>query len=156
MILGLGTDLCAQHRVESLLKRFGDRFLARVFSKKEIMDALGAHNHRRKITMLTSAFAAKEATSKALGTGIRRLGTGEGFSLPVFWTDIESGRLASGKPFLRLFGNARKIARARAEKADKAIACVEISLSDEGGMTHALVALYACARSSLHEDSIYI
>ncbi len=164
MLLGLGTDLCRQSRIEQLLERFDDRFLTRVFCQQEATDALSLVNHSRRISRLTGAFALKEAMSKALGTGIRRLGVGsgrggdisEGHFLPVFWQDIESGHHSSGKPFLRLSNNARFIANRLAARVEGNIACVEVSLSDEGGLTHAIVALYSCHPADLHEDLVRV
>ena len=192
MLLGLGTDLCRQARIEKLLERFGDRFLARVFSEQEAKDALAITNYSRRISRLTSAFSLKEAMSKALGTGITRLGVGGGrrdcemaqrekegegekegekegetnLLLPVFWRDIESARRRSGKPFLRLSNNAKVIAnRLAARRGDGntpgvipgvtpgVIPCVEVSLSDEEGLTHAIVALYACNPDELPEGA---
>ncbi len=175
LLLGLGTDLCKQSRVERLLERFGDRFLTRVFSDQEASEALSLVNYSRRISRLTSAFALKEAMSKALGTGIIRLGVGgsrvgRGVSgsrvgessgdngtscfLPVFWRDIESSRQSSGKPFLRLSNNARVIANRLASRVEGNIACVEVSLSDECGLTHAIVALHSIDHAQLHDGLV--
>ena len=183
MLLGLGTDLCRQSRIEKLLERFGDRFLTRVFSEQEANDALAITNHSRRISRLASAFSLKEAMSKALGTGITRLGVGgrrgceiaqretnletnlqtnleTNLLLPVFWRDIESSRRPSGKPFLRLSNNARVIANRLAASRDGNIHCaipyVEVSLSDEEGLTHAIVALYACNPDELPEGAVRV
>ena len=166
LLLGLGTDLCKQSRVERLLERFGDRFLTRVFSDQEASEALSLVNYSRRISRLTSAFALKEAMSKALGTGIIRLGVGGGrvgdssgddgtsCFLPVFWRDIESSRQSSGKPFLRLSNNARVIANRLASRVEGNMACVEVSLSDECGLTHAIVALHSIDPAQLHDGLV--
>ena len=96
MIIGLGSDLCSIERIQSSLDRFGDRFLARVFT-----DVEQAKAHRRPFTAagtLAKRFAAKEAFAKAVGTGFRR---------GVFMRDIGVANLPSGAPSLRLTGGAR-------------------------------------------------
>ena len=88
-ILGLGMDLVEIDRIEDSLQRFGDRFLERIFLPDEIAYA---RTQARPATHLAARFAAKEATSKAFGTGI-------GQSLP--WLGLEIGRHSTGEPFLR-------------------------------------------------------
>jgi holo-[acyl-carrier protein] synthase len=96
MIIGLGSDLCNIERIEASLDRFGDRFLQRVFT-----DAEQAKAARRPFTAagtLAKRFAAKEAFSKAVGTGFKR---------GVFMKDIGVVNAPSGKPTLVLTGGAR-------------------------------------------------
>ncbi len=94
MILSIGTDLAEVLRIRDAHTRFGDRFLQRVFTAGEIAYALRkANKHER----LAARFAAKEALMKAIGTGL----TGG-----VSWKDIEVVNLPSGKPTLRLTGQA--------------------------------------------------
>ncbi len=95
MIVGLGSDLCNIERIQNSLDRFGDRFLNRVFTDVELAKA-----RRRPFTAagtLAKRFAAKEAFSKAVGTGFKR---------GVFMKDIEVANLPSGAPTLRLAGGA--------------------------------------------------
>lgn len=81
-------------RIEEALSRWGERFLARVFTPVEVADAGG------RASSLAMRFAAKEAASKALGTGIG----------PVAWRDIEVRVGARGRPLLELHGAARQLA----------------------------------------------
>ena len=94
--LALGIDLIEVDRIAATLERFGDRFLARVFTPAEL--AITGRDPAR----LAGRFAAKEACSKALGTGIGSPG----------WREIECLRDAQGKPWLRLHGAAADLARA--------------------------------------------
>ena len=100
MVLGLGTDLIETGRVEESIKRFGERFLERIFSPGEI-----AYCKRKKnaAESFAARFAAKEAGAKALGTGISR---------GVTWKEFEVRREASGKPSLHLSGRAAELAGA--------------------------------------------
>ncbi len=95
MIVGLGSDLCNIERIQNSLDRFGDRFLNRVFT-----DVEQAKARRRPFTAagtLAKRFAAKEAFSKAVGTGFKR---------GVFMKDIGVANLPSGAPTLQLTGGA--------------------------------------------------
>ena len=97
MIIGIGSDLCNIERIARSLDRFGERFEARVFT-----DAERARAARRPLTRagtLAKRFAAKEAFSKAVGTGFRR---------GVFMKDIGVVNKASGEPTLVLTGGARR------------------------------------------------
>ena len=94
MILGLGTDLCDIRRVEQNLERFGERFIARVYTEREQAKAA---RRPRPASVFAQCFAAKEACTKALGTGLRQ---------GVFLRDIEVGNERSGKPYLTLAGGA--------------------------------------------------
>jgi holo-[acyl-carrier protein] synthase len=96
VILGLGSDLCDIRRIEKAMARFGDRFLARVFTETERAraqrrtEALWAPTYAKR-------FAAKEACAKALGTGFR---------LGVFHSDLGVANLPTGQPTMRLTGGA--------------------------------------------------
>ena len=96
MIIGIGSDLCNIERIERSVARFGNRFLTRVFTEVERAKA-----DRRPFTAagtLAKRFAAKEAFSKAVGTGFKR---------GVFMKDIGVVNAASGAPTLHLTGGAR-------------------------------------------------
>ena len=95
MIIGTGNDIVDIRRVERVLQRYGARFTARVFTNVE-----RERSERRLQSAASYAkrFAAKEACSKALGTGIRK---------GVFWRDMGVVNLPSGKPTLKLTGGAR-------------------------------------------------
>jgi holo-[acyl-carrier protein] synthase len=93
----VGVDVVAMTRIEQAVERFGERFLKRIYTPGELAYALAdAH----KWEHLAARFAAKEAASKALGTGMAGVG----------WKDFEVERLPSGKPTLRLSGRAAQIA----------------------------------------------
>jgi holo-[acyl-carrier protein] synthase len=93
----VGVDVVAMTRIEQAVERFGERFLKRIYTPGELAYALAdAH----KWEHLAARFAAKEAASKALGTGMAGVG----------WKDFEVERLPSGKPTLRLNGRAAQIA----------------------------------------------
>jgi holo-[acyl-carrier protein] synthase len=97
MIVGLGSDLCNIERIQNSLDRFGERFVARVFTETERAKA-----ERRPFTRAgtyAKRFAAKEAFSKAVGTGFKR---------GVFMKDIGVVNLPSGAPTLHLTGGAKE------------------------------------------------
>jgi holo-[acyl-carrier protein] synthase len=94
VIIGLGSDIIDIRRIESTIARFGDRFLNRVFTPTERRKS-DARNQRA--ASYAKRFAAKEACSKALGTGLRR---------GVFWRDMGVENLASGRPTIVLTGGA--------------------------------------------------
>ena len=94
MILKTGIDLIEIPRIQAALDRFGERFLRRVFTPYEIAECRG------RAEALAARFAAKEATTKALGTGIG----------PVGWREVETRHRPSGEPYLVLYDRAEKIA----------------------------------------------
>jgi holo-[acyl-carrier protein] synthase len=94
-MLTSGVDLIEIARIEQALERYGDRFLARVFTPNEIFYCRG------RVPELAARFAAKEAVSKALGVGMRVLAR-DG----IYWQDVEIVGDHRGKPVVRLFGHA--------------------------------------------------
>jgi holo-[acyl-carrier protein] synthase len=98
MIIGLGTDICDIPRVERFLERYGARFHRRCFTPDEI--AYCAH-FANGAEQFAARIAAKEAASKALGTGWRQ---------GVHWKNFEVASEPSGKPFLRIHGRAAELA----------------------------------------------
>jgi len=94
-MLTTGVDLVELARVERVLKRYGDRFLARVFTPAEILYCRG------RTAELAARFAAKEAVSKALGVGVRMIAR-DG----IHWQDVEVVGDPRGKPLVRLYGRA--------------------------------------------------
>jgi holo-[acyl-carrier protein] synthase len=96
-IIGLGSDLCNIDRIQNSLDRFGDRFLSRVFTDAE--RAKAAKRPFTRAGTLAKRFAAKEAFSKAVGTGFKR---------GVFMKDIGVVNKASGEPTLELTGGAKE------------------------------------------------
>ena len=96
MILGIGIDICEVSRVAKTLERFNERFKTRCFTVLERKKCQGSYN---KSNCYAKRFAAKEATSKALGTGINK---------GISWKQIEVENLKSGKPTINLYGKAKK------------------------------------------------
>ena len=125
MIIGLGTDLCDIGRIADTLKRFPERFENRLYTEREQARANRRPNNRAG--RYAQMFAAKEACSKALGTGFRK---------GVFWRDMEVVHLRSGKPTLELTGGTPAGMRAQ----------VELSLTDESGLANAVVIIFAVPR----------
>ena len=134
MILGIGSDLVDVGRIEKVIARHGERFLARIFTPTE-----RARAERRADRAATYAkrFAAKEACAKALGTGLRN---------GVFWRDMGVVNLPSGRPTLRLSGGA--LARLKAITPDGCEARIDLTITDEGSMAQAFVVISAIARSA--------
>jgi holo-[acyl-carrier protein] synthase len=97
----MGVDLVECARIEHSLERFGDRFLHRVFTDGEITYSKSMKFPARH---LAARFAAKEAVSKAFGTGIGKA---------MGWKDIDVRKKESGEPFLVLTGSAEALARSR-------------------------------------------
>ena len=129
MILGIGTDLCNIERIEATLARFGDRFRDRVFTEVELRKA---RSRAHEAATLAKRWAAKEACSKALGTGLR---------LGVFWRDMEVINLPGGRPTLRLTGGALEGLHAMTPEGHKAV--VHVSLTDDPPMAQAFVVIEA-------------
>ena len=130
MILGLGSDLCSIERIAASLDRFGERFEARCFT-----DAERARAAKRPFTRagtLAKRFAAKEAFSKAVGTGFR-----DG----VFMRDIGVVNAPSGAPTLALTGGAR--ARLDAITPAGHVARVHLTMTDDHPWAQAFVVIEA-------------
>jgi holo-[acyl-carrier protein] synthase len=111
MVIGIGTDMIEIARIAQSLDRFGDRFLHRVYTAREIAYCLRKRNSAES---LAARFAAKEAAAKALGTGISR---------GIGWLDLEVVRQPSGKPTLHLSG------RAAAHAQKLGVATISLSLT---------------------------
>ncbi len=129
MILGIGSDLCDIDRIQKSLDRFGERFTHRIFTEGE-----RAKSDRRATRAASYArrFAAKEACSKALGTGLRA---------GVFWRDMEVVNLPGGRPTLQLTGGAA--ARLAAMTPPGHEAFVHVSMTDDPPMAQAFVVIEA-------------
>jgi holo-[acyl-carrier protein] synthase len=123
VILGVGTDLCDIGRIERALERWGERFALRVLVASE-MERF--RRHRKPAAYLAKRFAAKEAMSKALGTGIH---------FPVNWHGMWVENARSGKPSLRFSGPMAAYLKQRN------IETVHLSLTDEIGMACAFVVI---------------
>ncbi len=101
-MLTTGVDLVDIPRIERALHRFGDRFLARVYTPDEVRYSRG------RPAELAVRFAAKEAVAKALGVGMRVLSPAG-----IGWLEVETLNETSGKPYLILHGRARTLAEAQ-------------------------------------------
>src|ERR1700712_3339149 len=133
MIIGLGSDLCNIERIQSSLDRFGERFERRVFT--DIERAKADRRPFTKAGTLAKRFAAKEAFSKAVGTGFKR---------GVFMKDIGVVNLPSGAPTLALSGGAR--ARLDALTPDGHVAKVHLTMTDDHPWAQAFVIIEAVAK----------
>ena len=130
MIIGIGSDLCNIERIQASHDRFGERFVTRVFT-----DVERAKAERRSLTRAATyakRFAAKEAFSKAVGTGFRR---------SVFMKDIGVVNAPSGAPTLMLTGGAR--ARLDALTPPGHAVDIHLTLTDDHPWAQAFVILYA-------------
>jgi holo-[acyl-carrier protein] synthase len=130
MIIGIGSDLCNIDRIQNSIDRFGDRFLNRVFTETERAKAA-----RRPFTMagtLAKRFAAKEAFSKAVGTGFKR---------GVYMKDIGVVNAPSGAPTLVLTGGAK--ARLDALAPEGHAVDVHLTMTDDHPWAQAFVILAA-------------
>lgn len=130
MIIGLGSDLCNIERIQNSLDRFGERFEQRVFT--DIERAKAARRPLTKAGTLAKRFAAKEALSKAVGTGFRR---------GVFMRDIGVVNAPSGAPTLALTGGAK--ARLDAITPDGHGARIHLTLTDDHPWAQAFVVIEA-------------
>jgi holo-[acyl-carrier protein] synthase len=129
-IKGIGIDLTRIRRHRQMVERWGDRYLRRVFTDAEI-----AYCRRRRdpVPHLAARFAAKEATLKALGTGLR---------MGVSWRELEVRRERGGAPSMVLSGRSAAIARARGARR------VLVTLTHEGDYAMAQVVLVGNARGA--------
>ncbi|WP_159992298.1 holo-ACP synthase [Roseomonas sp. 18066] len=131
MIIGLGNDIVDIRRIEKVLARHGDRFLERIFTTLERRKADSRTDSLRAATY-AKRFAAKEAASKALGTGFRQ---------GVFWRDLGVVNLSSGQPSLRLSGGAAK--RLDAITPQGHGAQISLTMTDEYPYAQAVVIISA-------------
>jgi holo-[acyl-carrier protein] synthase len=130
MIIAIGSDLCNIERIEKSISRFGERFESRVFT--EVERAKAARRPFTKAGTLAKRFAAKEAFSKAVGTG---------FKAGVFMKDIGVVNARSGAPTLHLTGGAA--ARLAAITPDGHEAVVHLTLTDDHPWAQAFVVIEA-------------
>ncbi|MCC7429119.1 MAG: holo-ACP synthase [Alphaproteobacteria bacterium] len=129
MIIGLGSDIVDIRRIEESLARFGERFIARIYTPIERAKAEGRAG---RAATYAKRFAAKEACAKALGTGFRR---------GVFWRDLGVVNLAGGKPSMALTGGAA--ARLAALTPPGLVSLIELTMTDEYPYAQAMVILQA-------------
>jgi holo-[acyl-carrier protein] synthase len=123
MIFGIGTDIVEVARIESSLKQFGDVFADRILARSELVSF---HESHIKARFLAKRFAAKEAFSKALGTGLRA---------PATFQNIAVSHDALGKPVFILAAELQTFV------ATKNILKMHLSISDEKNLATAFVVL---------------
>jgi holo-[acyl-carrier protein] synthase len=129
MIIGIGNDLIDIRRVEKVLERHGTRFTDRIFTEIEVRKS---ERRRERAASYAKRFAAKEACSKALGTGIRA---------GVFWRDMGVVNLPSGRPTMQLSGGA-------ADRLAKLVpaghhAAIHLTITDDYPLAQAFVIIEA-------------
>lgn len=129
MILGIGTDLANIDRIQGVLDRHGDRFRNRVFTEREQAKATRRHD---EAGTYAKRWAAKEACSKALGTGLR---------MGIAWKDMAVSNLRSGQPVMTLTGWAKK--RLDEMTPDGHEAIVHVTLTDDHPWAQAFVVIEA-------------
>ena len=129
MILGIGIDICDINRVSKTLERYEKRFEERCFTDLERKKCQRSFS---KKNCYAKRFAAKEATSKALGTGINK---------GVSWKQIEVENLKSGKPIINLYGNAKKILESMLPK--NMTSNILLTITDEKEYAQAFVIIEA-------------
>jgi len=131
MIIGIGSDILDIRRIERTIGRHGDRFLERIFTTAERAKA-EKRTERIRAATYAKRFAAKEAASKALGTGFRA---------GVFWRDLGVVNLPSGQPTLRLTGGAAERLKAITPAGHGAV--IALTMTDEFPYAQAMVVITA-------------
>jgi len=130
MILGIGSDLCNIERIEATLARHGERFKTRVFTEREQKKA--SSRPRAVAATYAKRWAAKEACSKALGTGLR---------MGIAWKDMAVSNLRSGQPVMHLTGWAAERLAQMTPPGHHAI--VHVTLTDDHPWAQAYVVIEA-------------
>ena len=132
MIIGLGSDLIDIRRIEKTIERHGERFLGRIFTP---LERAKSDKRAQRAASYAKRFAAKEACSKALGTGLRR---------GVFWRDMGVINLPSGKPTMKLSGGALK----RLQEMTPAgyDAQIDLTITDDFPLAQAIVIISAITK----------
>lgn len=131
-----GIDLIDIDRIERAIQRWGERFLQRVFTSRE-------QTYRDRSESLAARWAAKEATAKMLGVGLRGLGSASRDDEAVGWTDIEIVNDQSGRPILLLHGKA-------AEHAQR-LQITDLSVSLSHTRSQAIASVVALSTKPLHQ-----
>jgi len=141
MIIGIGSDLVDIRRIDATIERYGERFLARIFTDIEKMKS---DRRAQRSASYAKRFAAKEACAKALGTGLRK---------GVFWRDMGVINQPGGKPSLELTGGA--LARLNAITPVGHIAQIDLSITDDFPLAQAIVIISAVAVSPQQQDAAF-
>lgn len=129
MIIGIGTDLCDIRRIEKTLERFGERFIGRVFTETERARSEG---RQERAASYAKRWAAKEAMSKALGSGVR---------MGVKWREMGVVNLPTGQPTMHLEGDAK--ARLHALVPAGHTPHVHVTITDDAPYAQAFVVIEA-------------
>ena len=129
MIIGIGNDIIDIRRIEKTIARFGDKFIQRIYTPIEQKKSDARAN---RAASYAKRYAAKEACSKALGTGFRA---------GVFWRDMGVVNLPSGKPTMALTGGA--LERLKAITPPGMVPQIDISITDEEEMAYVIVIISA-------------
>ena len=133
MIIGLGNDMVDIRRIEQTLERYGSRFVARIFTD---IEQKKSDRRAQRAASYAKRFAAKEACSKALGTGFRR---------GVFWKDMGVVNEPSGRPTLQLTGGAKEQLERITPPGH--IARIQLTITDDFPYAQAVVIIEAVAVS---------
>lgn len=123
LILGIGTDLCKISRVQRSLERFGARFAERILVGPELQRFF---THSKGAAYLAKRFAAKEAFSKAMGTGMRN---------PVLWSNLMVSNDVAGRPQIECLGALSSLVQ------ERGVTAIHLSLTDEDDLASAFVVL---------------
>jgi holo-[acyl-carrier protein] synthase len=131
MIIGIGNDVIDIRRIEETLEKYGERFIQRIFTDVEIRKS---ERRAQRAASYAKRFAAKEACSKALGTGFR---------VGVYWKDMGVVNEPSGKPTMQLTGGAREHLD-RMTPAGHSVR-IHVTITDDFPYAHAFVMIEAVA-----------
>jgi holo-[acyl-carrier protein] synthase len=129
MIIGIGADLANIERIEGTIARFGDRFLNRVYTERE---KATAERRAQRVATYAKRWAAKEACSKALGTGLR---------MGIAWKDMGVYNVSTGQPMMHLTGWAAERLKALTPAGHRAV--VHVTLTDDHPWAQAFVVIEA-------------
>ena len=131
MIIGLGSDIVDIRRIEKTLERYGQRFIARVFTE---IEQKKSERRANRAASYARRFAAKEACAKALGTGLNQ---------GVYWRDMGVVNLPSGQPTIALTGGAAR--RLAAIVPIGAVGHINVTITDDYPIAQAIVIITAVA-----------
>jgi len=136
IVIGLGNDMIDINRIEASIDRFGTRFINRIFTPVE---QAKSDRRTKRAASYAKRFAAKEACSKALGTGFR-----DG----VFWRDLGVVNLPSGKPTMQLTGGAHE--RLKAITPEGCVPQISLTITDDDPWAQAQVLITAVPQDYAH------
>jgi holo-[acyl-carrier protein] synthase len=142
MIIGIGHDLIDILRIEKTLVRFGNRFVQRIFTE---IEQNKSEQRKMRAASYAKRFAAKEACSKALGTGFRK---------GVFWRDLGVINLRSGEPTMHLTGGALK--RLNQIIPVGMVAKVHLTITDEFPIAASTVIISAIPATIGHNEVVLV